>query len=203
MEQAAKIDFFRQLKTDYKQAKKPLLFTATAGQYLTIGGGGEPGGASFSSAVEALYSMAYTIKMSRKAKGLPDYVICKLEAQWWVESRSDISTVDPKLWLWRLMIRTPEMVTSDDVETASLALLSKGKAKEVKKVLLTELDEGLCVQMLHLGPYERERETIAILRQFMESENLRDNGPHHEIYISDPRRVAPEKLKTILRQPVV
>ncbi len=197
-----KIDLFKQLKTDFKQAKKPVLFKTTSGQYLAINGRGKPGGKSFQQAIEALYSMAFTIKMTRKANGLGDYVVCKLEALWWVDGLEDFSLVDQDLWQWRLMIRTPDCVDDDDLQKAGKALKNKGKAPDVEKIALERIDEGLCVQMLHVGPYDKEFETIAEMKTFMTANNVKANGPHHEIYLSDPRRIEPERLKTILRQPV-
>lgn len=203
MKAAEKIDLFRELKTDFKQAKKPVLFKTTPGQYLTINGKGKPGGENFQHAVEALYSMAFTIKMTRKADGLGDYVVCKLEALWWVDGSDEISQVDQNLWQWKLMIRTPDLVEDDDLQKGIRALLSRGKSQDIGRVVLEHVDEGVCVQMLHVGPYEKECETIREMQVFMTANNVKASGPHHEIYISDPRRIEPERLKTILRQAVV
>lgn len=202
MDTSKKIDLFRQLTTDYKQAKRPILFQSTPGQYLTFNGNGKPGCEVFQLAVAALYSMAYTIKMTRKAAGLGDYVICKLEAMWWAEGNDNISLVDQDLWQWKLMIRTPECVSNTDLHSARQALQAKGKASGIKKIQMEIIDEGSCVQMLHVGPYEKEHKTIAIMQEFMFDHDLKPLGHHHEIYVSDPRRIEPEKLKTILRQPV-
>lgn len=203
MKPIEKIDLFKQLKTDFKQTKEPILFKATSGQYLTVDGKGLPGGETFQQAIEALYSVAFTVKMTRKADDLGDYVVCKLEALWWVDGQEDFSQVDQDLWQWKLMIRTPDCVEVTDLQKAVTALKGKGKARAVENITLENLDEGLCVQMLHLGPYDRECETIAEMQTFMEMKKVKPNGPYHEIYISDPRRVAPERLKTILRKPVV
>lgn len=203
MKQTEKIDLFKQLKTDFKQSKKPLLLNTTTGQYLTINGKGKPGGDSFQQAVEAMYSMAFTVKMTRKSEGLGDYVVCKLEALWWVDGRENLSQVDQNLWQWKLMIRTPDHVSDADIQKACNALKNRGKAPAIENITLEKIDEGQCVQMLHVGPYEKEYETIAEMQTFMTTHNLKANGPHHEIYISDPRRIEPERLKTILRQPVI
>jgi len=198
-----KIDLFKQLKADYKLAEKPVLFETMPGQYLTITGEGKPGGEGFQRAVAAMYSMAFTVKMTRKAHGQGDYVVCKLEALWWAGKDADFARVDQGDWQWKLLIRTPDYVEGGDVQQAAQALLRKGKALGVNDVALEKIDEGLCVQMLHLGPYEKEYETIALMEAFMAEEKVMASGPHHEIYISDPRRIEPERLKTILRQPVV
>ena len=105
-------------------------------------------------------------------------------------------------WQWKLLIRTPDFIGEEDLRQAVAVLLKRGKGEEVKRVRLETLAEGPCVQMLHVGPYERECETIAAMQAFAEKQQLRFSGKHHEIYLSDPRRVPPERLKTILRQPV-
>lgn len=197
-----KIDLFKQFKADYKPAKQPTLISTTPARYLSIEGQGEPGGEMFQASVGALYSMAFTIKMTRKAAGLGDYVICKLEALWWSDQGDDFAQLPPGQWQWQLIIRTPDCVTPLDLEGAVAAILKKGKAPGVDRVCMTDLDEGQCLQMIHIGPYEKEHETIAIMQRFMEDNTLVQCGKHHEIYLSDPRRVPPERLKTILRVPV-
>lgn len=204
MKTKEKIDLFKQLKTDFRQATEPVLIETTAGQYLAINGTGKPGSEDFQQAIEAMYSMAFTIKMTRKANGLGDYVVCKLEALWWVDGCEDISQVDQDLWNWKLMIRTPDCVGNEDLHKACRALLDKGKAHHaVSRISLEKINEGLCVQMLHIGPYHKEHQTIEKMQAFMTANTVKANGWHHEIYISDPRRIEPERLKTILRQPVI
>jgi hypothetical protein len=100
------------------------------------------------------------------------------------------------------MIRTPDFISQKDLKAAVATLLKRGKSPDVKEVALETIDEGECVQMLHVGPYERECDTIALMQSFAETKGLKLGGPHHEIYLSDPRRVQPERLKTILRDPV-
>ena len=198
-----KIDLFKQMKsTEYVQPKKPVLVEVERGAYLTIDGKGAPGGDEFVVKVGALYAMAYTVKMTRKFDGRQDYVIGKLEAQWWSDQGPDLESVNQDQWRWRLMIRTPEFVDPDELEQAATTLLDKGKDPEVAQVKLESLGEGLCVQMLHTGPYDREGETVAQMLEFAAGEGCRPHGRHHEIYLSDPRRVPPERLKTILRLPV-
>jgi hypothetical protein len=151
--------------------------------------------------------MAYTIKMGRKAHGKGDYTICKLEGVYWTADGSDLAIADKDQWCWLLMIRTPESVdgfpiTDEDLDIARARLRDKKKDAGSERVKLTYLEEGPCVQMLHLGPYDKEHETIAVMMDFSRDEGLNPHGRHHEIYLSDPRRVAPEKLRTILRMPV-
>ena len=198
-----KIDLFKELKkTEYKQPKKPVLVEVSKGSFLAVEGKGAPGGEEFQAKIGALYSMAYTIKMTRKFDGKQDYAISKLEGQWWCEHGPDLKSYPQDEWLWKLMIRTPDFVKKKEVQQAAGVLLKKDKAPEVNDVRLETLDEGPCVQMLHVGPYDREWETIAQMLAFAKEQGLETHGRHHEIYISDARRVPPEKLKTILRMPV-
>lgn len=203
MSKTEKTDLYKLHKDEYVTPKKPVLINVKPAAYLTIAGKGEPGGEEFQDRVGALYSMAYTIKMTRKFEGLQDYAVCKLEAQWWVEGEpEDFATVPKDQWQWKLLIRTPDFITQADLDKAVAALTKKGKSPTVKDVVLETIDEGRCVQMLHVGPYDREGETVAVMNAFMKEQGLKRHGLHHEIYLSDPRRVPPERLKTILRLPV-
>jgi hypothetical protein len=199
-----KVDLFGQLKKeDYIQSKKPVLINVKKGSYLKIDGKGAPGGEEFTAKTGALYAMAYTIKMTRKFDGRQDYVVGKLEALWSVDGDGDLASTPKDEWLWSMMIRTPDFVKNAELKSAVKALLEKGKDAAVKQVELTTMAEGRCVQMLHVGPYENEPETVAVMTEFATVEGYAPHGRHHEIYISDPRRVPPEKLKTILRLPLI
>jgi len=198
-----KIDLFKEYKAEYKAISKPAFIKTTAAQYLMIDGQGAPGDAEFEERVGALYSMAFTIKMTRKAAGLGDYAVCKLEGLWYTKDGSDdFANVPQDKWCWTLMIRTPECVKQADLDRAIEALLKKGKCEKVKDVKLQMLDEGKCVQMLHVGPYDKVGLVIAKMQEYAGENDLAFTGKHHEIYLSDPRRVAPERLKTIVRRPV-
>jgi hypothetical protein len=203
MSKPEKIDLCKQHKDEYATPTKPVLIEAKPALYLTIEGMGEPGGEVFQDRIGALYSMAFTIKMTRKFEGRQDYAVGKLEAQWWAEGVSgDFSKTPKDQWQWKLLIRTPEFITQADMDKAVAALTKKGKSPTVKQVRLEQIAEGRCVQMLHVGPYDREGETVAQMLAFAEKQGLKCHGLHHEIYLSDPRRVPPERLKTILRLPV-
>ncbi|MGD2135149.1 MAG: GyrI-like domain-containing protein [Gemmatimonadales bacterium] len=193
-----KIDLFKQHRDEYVARESPSLVTVKKARYLTIDGRGAPGGKPFQAAAGALYAMAYTIKMTRKFEGKGDHVVGKLEAQY----RNAGSDVPMDQWEWRMLIRTPEVVGKRDVDAAVGKLRDKGTSDPVGDVHLEDFREGPCVQMLHVGPYDREHETIASMLRFAAAEGLEPHGLHHEIYLSDPRRVAPEKLRTILRMPV-
>jgi len=202
-----KIDIFKRHKAEYKSGKKPVVVVTTKGLYLTIEGSGAPGAKNFQYAVGALYAMAYTMKMGRKKDGQGDYTIGKLEGIYWAIGEADLANTAMESWLWKLMIRTPEVVdgfgiSDQDLRTARNRLAEKKKDADCERVKLDRMDEGDCVQMLHVGPYEKEHETLAIMLEFCTSEGLQPHGQHHEIYLSDPRRVEPENLKTILRMPV-
>lgn len=193
-----KIDPFAQHKAEYAAKPAPALVQTSAAVYLAIEGADAPGGEAFSEAVGALYGIAFTVKMRRKSEGRQDYVIGKLEALW----PQDAVPEDRKAWRWRLMIRTPDFVTAAEVNEAADLQIRRGKSPKVREVKVFPLDEGLCVQALHVGPYDRERETIEKMRALARTKGFGFTGAHHEIYLSDPRRVAPEKLRTILRHQV-
>ena len=200
---AEKIDLFKAHKAEYKATSKSAFVETTKAQYLAIEGQGTPGGAEFEECVGALYSMAFTIKMTRKAAGLGDYVVCKLESLWYApDGGDDLCSVPQEKWCWTLMIRTPDCVKQADLDKAAAALLAKGKCEAVKNVKLEKLDEGRCVQMLHIGPYDKVGETIEKMAACAEENSASFTGKHHEIYLSDPRRVEPERLKTIIRRPI-
>ena len=202
MKPQPKLDLYKLHKAEYAATRKPTLVEIKPASYLTISGRGAPGGDLFTASIGALYGMAFTIKMTRKFAGQQDYAVCKLEGQWWSEPASNFDRLPKDQWLWNLLIRTPEFIKDDDLRQAVAVLLKRGKGEEVKRVRLESLAEGLCVQMLHVGPYEKECETIAVMKAFAEQQQLLFSGKHHEIYLSDPRRVPPERLKTILREPV-
>jgi hypothetical protein len=198
-----KIDLFKTLKRDYAMPKKPLLVEISPANYLAIDGAGKPGAPEFQACVGALYAAAYTIKMTRKFGGQQDYAVCKLEAQWWAGQDNDFSRVPPEQWQWKLMIRTPDFVQQEELDKAVAALLERGKDGDVvSRVRLQRIDEGRCVQMLHVGPYDKVGETITLMKAFAEEQHYVLHGRHHEIYLSDPRRIPPARLKTILREPV-
>ena len=199
------LDLYKLNKAEYAAPKKPKIIDVGPAQYLCFIGAGAPGGDAFQAAVGAVYGAAYTIKMTRKhKKGVgPDYKICKLEGIYWGPGgEADFSGVDPEQWNWQLIIRTPDFISQEDLDEAIEALIEKGKDLDVRNVTLETVEEGQCVQMLHVGSYAKEEETMAKMAEFAEENGVAFHGRHHEIYLSDPRRVTEEKLKTILRMPV-
>jgi len=199
MPKAAKLDLYKLHAADYAAPRKPALLTVKPAQYLTITGRGEPGGGAFQAAIAALYGVAYTVKFASKL-ARRDYSVCKLEGIWWGDGGDPKFHLHPKeTWNWKLLIRTPDFLSPRDVSAADAALREKGKSGPFDQVKLETLKEGRWVQMLHVGPYDHEGETITQMCAHAEAVGLRVHGLHHEIYLSDPRRVAPAKLRTILR----
>lgn len=170
--------------------------------FLAIEGQGDPDGPGYVAALSALYPLAYTIKFDRKAKGA-DFTVPPLEALWWADDPAAFTTGDRAAWRWRAMIRMPDDVTDADIAAARTAARAKGNSCPFDAVTHTKRTEGDCLQTLHLGPYSDEAPVLAQLHdEIMPDAGLTFAGPHHEIYLSDPRKSAPEKLRTILRQPV-
>jgi len=203
MSQPEKIDLFKIHKDEYASPKKPKFVETKPAKYLAISGRGAFDCKEFETKIGALYGTAFTIKMTRKFEGKGDYVVCKLENQLWLDDeKAEYNDIDPEQWNWKMFIRTPDFVTDEDLQKAQKSLIEKGKAPEAINVKFDTIDEGLCVQMLHVGPYDKEPETVEIMKAFAQEQGMEIFGKHHEIYISDPRRVPPERLKTILRMPV-
>lgn len=191
---SAKLDLYAEHRDEYVAPREPTIVDVGPARYLAITGHGKPGGAEFATAVGALYNVSFTVKMASKAGG-SDYAVSKLEGVWWKEGTS-------VAWTWQLLIRVPEFITRKHLAQAVTKLLEREKDEAVSRVTLETLDEGKCVQVLHVGPYTAEKPTIAKMRVFATQHGLSFKGRHHEIYLSDPRRVEAEKLRTILRQPV-
>jgi hypothetical protein len=199
---ASKLDLYARHKTEYVAGRLPALVKVGPAKYLAISGRSQPGDAAFNNAVGALYTVAFTIKMASKFAG-NDYMVTKLEGQYWLnEGDPTPKPGETAIWNWQLMLRVPTFVTERTRAAAVEELVAKGKPDVVRSVKLVELTEGPCVQILHVGPYTEEHASIDKMRAFASQLGKSFSGKHHEIYVSDPRRVAPEKLRTILRQPV-
>jgi hypothetical protein len=197
-----KLDLYTVHKTEYVTPREPVLVKVGPAKYLAIEGQGAPGGKEFQAKIAALYNVTFTIKMAKKFAG-QDYTVCKLEGIWWAaEERKEFMELPKEQLRWKLMIRTPEFIGAKELQAAIAKLREKGKPAEVSSVKLENLKEGVCVQVLHVGPYDAEAATITKMKEFASAKGLSFHGLHHEIYFSDPRRVAPAKLRTILRHPV-
>ncbi len=201
-----KYDFKKALKAIFNPPKgEPELVEVPPMNFLAIDGAGGPNGnPAFEAATAALYGCAYAIKFSRKKAGIgPEFGVQPLEGLWWVASGdpSQYLTVPLDEWRWRLLIGLPDFIKPQELEEAKAELLKK-KGRDASAVRLERFDEGLCVQTLYVGPYKDEHPTIRRMHDWATGRGLRLHGLHHEIYLGDPRKSAPEKLKTILRQPV-
>ncbi len=200
---------------DFKKQEREL-YTASATSckllslprmsFLMIDGSGSPDSACFREAMEALYGAAYTLKFgSRKGpapEGYFDYVVPPLEGLWWMREGKEFARDNKDDWCWRLMIRQPDFYGEQHAATAFAALRAKKNPPALDLLRLEQFEEGRAAQTLHIGPYDQEDVSIARLHAFVEEQDCNLRGKHHEIYLSDPRRTAAERLRTIIRMPV-
>lgn len=174
-------------------------------RYLMIDGHGDPNTApAFHRSVESLYPVAYSLKFASKRELDRDYVVPPLEGLWWAEDM-DVFTVarEKSRWDWTLLLMVPDWIGDAMYTAAIAAVAAKGTAPRLADIRLEPLSEGRCVQTLHVGSFDDEAEVLARMHhEFIPANGLRMAGTHHEIYLSDPRRTAPEKMRTVLRQPV-
>ncbi len=200
----SKVDFKKTLKHLYAPKKKFEIVEVPKMQFIMADGHGDPNTAQeYADVVEALYAVAYKMKFMSKKQFEKDYTVPPLEGLWWAEDMSTYLTRDKSEWDWTMMIMTPEWITAEIFDAAVAEVRKKKNPTALDKVRLERYAEGLSVQIMHIGSYDDEAPTIAALhKEFLPENGLTENGKHHEIYLSDPRRVAPEKLKTVLRQPV-
>ncbi|GIF01402.1 GyrI-like domain-containing protein [Paractinoplanes rishiriensis] len=200
-----KVDFKREIGAYRARPGRFEVVEVPELQYLMVDGHGDPNtDAAFSDAVEALYPLAYRLKFASKQRLGRDYVVMPLEGLWWADDMDSFTAArDKSRWDWTLMIMVPEWIDQDMLTEAVKQVAAKGNPRRLHEVRLESLSEGRCVQILHVGSYDDEAETLAKLHHdFIPGNGLRMTGKHHEIYLSDSRKVAPEKLRTILRQPV-
>ncbi len=196
-----KLDLVKEYKSYYKAGTKAEIVEFDTAKYLMIEGEGEPAGQVFTKKVEALYSLAYGIKKICKDQG-NDFGVPKLEGLWWVEGDKPALEVPRSEWRWKLLIRMPEYVTKVMMLSVQPEVSKKKKNESIQEISFEEITEGKSAQIMHIGPYSAEPETIDKLLKFIKESGLTANGLHHEIYISDPRKTAPEKMKTLIRYPV-
>jgi hypothetical protein len=196
-----KLDLAKEYKSYYKAGKNPELVEFGEAAYLVIDGKGEPAGEVFVNSVEALYPLAYGIKKFCKEQD-NDFGVPKLEGLWWVEGDTPALETPPSEWQWKLLIRMPEFVTEELMLSQQPDVAKKKKNELIHKITFERFAEGTCVQVMHIGPYATEPETIKRLREFAVEKGVSIHGLHHEIYLSDPRKTEPEKMKTIIRYPV-
>jgi hypothetical protein len=200
-----KVDFKKQLKHLYQPSPKEFVVVDVPPmQFLMIDGHGDPNTAQeYQDALEALYAVAYTQKFASKKVLEMDYVVPPPEGLWWAEDM-DVFTAssDKGTWDWTMMIMQPEWVTQEMFEEAVAQVGKKKNPPALPRLRLETYDEGLAVQIMHIGSYDAEGPTIARMHAFIAEYGYEPAGKHHEIYLSDPRRTATEKMKTVLRQPM-
>ncbi len=198
-----KLDFKKKLKELYQpQSTKFSMVRVPDMLFAMIEGKGAPEGENFARAVQWLYSSVYPLKFMSKKRLGKDFVVAPLEGLWWADDMEDFIRGNREEWKWRLMIVLPDWIDQE--------MFAEGVGKGQKKLgerpdslRMERFEEGLCVQIMHIGPFADEAPTIARLHhEFMPANGLVENGHHHEIYLNDMRRTAPEKLRTVLRQPV-
>lgn len=205
-------DYKKEYKEFYMPPKKPTIVTVPKMNYIAVRGQGDPNAedGEYKESIGMLYAVSYTIKMSKKGsrqiEGYFDYVVPPLEGLWWQDDTDGIDYAHKENFKWVSMIRLPDFVTKEDFEWAVNEAAEKKKL-DLSKVELFTYDEGVCVQCMHIGPYDDEPATVELMHEFMEAEGYRlditDKRLHHEIYLSDARKVSPEKLKTVIRHPIV
>jgi len=207
----AGLDYKKEFKDLYQPPKKPVLVTVPKMRFIMVDGEGYPGGnPAYEEAIQILMALSYGIKMMPRQGYTPagyfDYVVPPLEGLWWIPQGEVFSFQDKDNWLWTMMVRQPDFVDDELLVRVVDETRRKKKTPGLQKARLTDFEEGLCLQVMHIGPYSAEPGTIALMEQYMAEQGYRDTfyrgGKHHEIYLSDPRKGAPEKLKTVLRQPV-
>ena len=204
-------DFKKEYKEFYMPKNKPGIVSVPGMNYIAVRGQGDPNveGGEYKQAIELLYGIAYTIKMSKKGdrqiEGYFDYVVPPLEGFWWQEGVEGVDYAHKENFHWISVIRLPDFVTREDFDWA-VKEAERKKKTDFSKVEFLTYDEGLCVQCMHIGSYDDEPATVELMHAFMEEQgyvlDITDQRLHHEIYLSDARKVAPEKLKTVIRHPI-
>lgn len=208
-----KLDYKKAYKDLYQPAAKPSLIDVPEMRFIAVDGAGDPNTCpAYKEAMEILYGLSFTVKMSKmngtQPEGYFDYVVPPLEGLWSTEGIffDGLNITDKNKFKWVSMIRQPEFVTKEVFEWAKAVLAKKKPQLDVSKARFKVFSEGLCVQIMHKGSYDSEPESIMKIKRFAEenglAEDFSDTRLHHEIYLSDPRKCAPERLRTVIRHPV-
>lgn len=204
-------DFKKEFKEFYMTKNKPEIVTVPKANYIAVRGKGNPNveGGNYQKAIGILYAIAYTLKMSYKTdykiEGFFEYVVPPLEGFWWQENVDGVDYANKETFNWISVIRLPDFVTEKDFAWA-VHTATKKKNLDCSSAEFLTIDEGLCVQMLHLGSFDKESKTIALMDTYLKENgyvnDINQKRLHHEIYMSDARKVAPEKWKTVIRHPI-
>lgn len=204
-------DFKKEYKEFYMPKNKPGIIDVPKANYIAVRGIGNPNeeGGAYQQALSVLYAVAYTLKMSYKGdykiEGFYEYVVPPLEGFWWQENTDGIDYSDKSAFHWISVIRIPDFVTQKDFDWA-VETAAKKKKLDCSSAEFLTIEEGLCVQMMHLGPFDDEPESVALMDAYLQENgymnDMNEKRLHHEIYLSDARKVAPEKWKTVIRHPI-
>jgi hypothetical protein len=204
-------DFKKEYKELYQPKDMPAIVDVPATNYIAVRGKGDPNeeGGAYQNAISVLYSVAYTLKMSYKTDhridGFVEYVVPPLEGFWWQDGIAGVDYSDKSSFNWISVIRLPDFITRDDFDWA-VSTATKKKKIDCSVAEFLTVTEGLCVQMMHNGAYDDEPATVAMMDRYLDENgyenDFSDSRMHHEIYLSDPRKTAPEKWKTVIRHPV-
>ena len=205
MSQATKLDLRREFKALYgSPAGRPVLVDVPELSFLLVDGEGDPNvSQDYRDAVQALFAVSYAVKFAvKQAPGGVDYRVMPLEGLWWVDDMSTFTVDDKAGWKWTALIAQPDLVTGELVRQAVATAATRRPLPAAGRIRLERFCEGRAAQVLHLGPFSAEGPTIARLHGFIAEQGFGRRGKHHEIYLTDPSRTAPERLKTVIRQPV-
>lgn len=204
-------DFKKEYREFYMPKNVPEIVTVPAANFVAVRGQGDPNevNGAYQQAMSVLYSVAYTLKMSyktdRRIEGFFDYVVPPLEGFWWQDGVDGVDYSDKSSFRWLSLIRLPDFITKADFDWA-VETATKKKKLDCSSAEFLTVDEGLCVQIMHVGPYDDEPATVARMDKFLEGNgfvnDFSESRLHHEFYLSDARKVAPERLKTVIRHPI-
>ena len=204
-------DYKKEYKELYMPKNKPEIVTVPKMNYIAVRGKGNPNeeGGAYQNAISVLYAVAYTLKMSYKTdykiEGFFEYVVPPLEGFWWQEDNAGVDYTDKSKFNWISVIRLPDFVSQKDFDWA-VETASKKKRLDCSSAEFMSIEEGMCVQMMHLGAFDDEPVTVAIMDEYIKqngyTNDMNKDRLHHEIYLSDARKVAPEKWKTVIRHPI-
>lgn len=204
-------DFKKEYKEFYMPKNKPEIVTVPKANYIAVRGKGNPNeiDGAYQQAISILYAVAYTLKMSykteHKIEGFFEYVVPPLEGFWWQDNVDGIDYADKTAFNWISVIRLPEFITKKDFEWA-VETASEKKKLDCSSAEFLTVDEGLCVQIMHIGAFDDEPQTVALMDEYIAQNgyenDITESRLHHEIYLSDARKVAPEKWKTVIRHPI-
>lgn len=205
----SKLDLKKENKELYNPSKKEVgIVDVPKMNFLMIDGQGDPNTSEeYQEAMEALFPVSYKTKFMSKKENSQDYVVMPLEGLWWVDNMEDFNIEDKSNWKWTAMIRQPDFITKDLIKQAMEEVEKKKSPEALSKIRFESLYEGLSAQIMHIGPYSEEGPTVEKLHKFIHEKGYEFDGSnpgekHHEIYMSDIRRTKPERLKTIIRQPM-